>query len=255
MPLPCVNHGGHESMIRLCRTPVLEEETALPPEATRALSFWLARPGEILTLIGPDGSAYRGRVSRLIGEEARVVVFEKLPFSPESQVHVTVFQALPQKERFELVLQKLTEIGVDRIVPFVCRRSITPEQRDLGQKKSHRWPEVVLRAAKQCRRALLPELSPVLCWQEVLEEAAAADLRLLLYEKYPGCSLGQMLRRPETVRIALVVGPEGGFTEDEIDEARRSGLLPVSLGSRILRTETAAIVSAAIIQFALGDLG
>jgi 16S rRNA (uracil1498-N3)-methyltransferase len=239
----------------LCRTPVLEEETALPPEAARALSFWSARPGEILTLTGPDDSAWRGRVSRLTGEEARVVVFEKLPFSPESLVHVTVFQALPQKERFELVLQKLTEIGVDRIVPFVCRRSTTPEQRDLGQKKSHRWPAVVLRAAKQCRRALLPELSPVLCWRDVLLEAAGADLRLLLYEKHPGRTLSQLLRRMEAERVALVVGPEGGFTEREMEEARHSGLVPVSLGSRILRTETAAIVSAAIIQFALGDLG
>ncbi len=242
-------------MIRLCRTPVLEEETALPPNAVRALSFWSARPGEVLTLVGPDGSAYRARVSSMAGEGAKVVPFEKLLFLPESRVHLTVFQALPQKERFELVLQKLTEIGVDRIVPFVCRRSTTPEQRDLGQKKSHRWPEVVLRAAKQCRRSVLPELATVVCWQEVLQEASTADLRLLLYEKYSGRSLGQSLRTPETERIALVVGPEGGFTEREIDEARRSGLLPVSLGSRILRTETAAIVSAAIIQFALGDLG
>lgn len=242
-------------MIRLCCTPDLQEETALPPEAVRALSFWSARPGEILTLVGPDDSAWRGRVSRLAGKDARVVVFEKLPFPPESRVHVTVFQALPQKERFELVLQKLTEIGIDRIVPFVCRRSITPEQRDLDQKKSHRWPEVVLRAAKQCRRALLPELSPVLCWREVLQETAGADLRLLLYEKFSGRSLGQLLRKPETERIALVVGPEGGFTDDEVDEAGRAGLVPVSLGSRILRTETAAIISAAIVQFALGDLG
>jgi 16S rRNA (uracil1498-N3)-methyltransferase len=239
----------------LCRTPVLEEETALPPEAARALCFWSARPGEILTLTGPDDSAWRGRVSCLTGEEARVVVFEKLPIFPESLVHVTVFQALPQKERFELVLQKLTEIGVDRIVPFVCRRSITPEQRDLGQKKSHRWPEVVLRAAKQCRRGLLPELSPVLYWHDVLLEAAGADLRLLLYEKHPGRTLSQSLRRMEAERVALVVGPEGGFTEREMEEALHSGLVPVSLGSRILRTETAAIVSAAIIQFALGDLG
>jgi 16S rRNA (uracil1498-N3)-methyltransferase len=255
LPLPCVNHGGPESLIRLCRTPALEEETALPPEAARALSFWSARLGEVLTLVGPDDSAWRGRLSHLAGEEARVVVFEKLPFFPESRVHVTVFQALPQKERFELVLQKLTEIGVDRLVPFVCRRSITPEQRDQGQRKSHRWPEVVLRAAKQCRRALLPELSPVLSWQEVLEEAAGADLRLLLYEKYSGHSLGQLLRKPEARRIALVVGPEGGFTEDEVDEAGRSGLIPVSLGSRILRTETAAIIGAAIIQFSLGEFG
>lgn len=254
MPLPCVNHGGAKSRIRLNRTPVLEQVTALPPEAVRALSFWAARPGEILTLIGPDDSAYRARIFSMAGGEAGVIPFEKLAFSPESPIHLTVFQALPQKERFELVLQKLTEIGVNRIVPFVCQRSITPEQRDLGQKKSHRWPAVVLSAAKQCRRALLPELAPAASWQVVLQEAATADLRLLLYEKWLGEPLGQHLRTPAAGRIALVVGPEGGFTDREIDEARHSGLTPVSLGSRILRTETAAIVGAALIQFSLGDL-
>jgi 16S rRNA (uracil1498-N3)-methyltransferase len=173
----------------------------------------------------------------------------------ESPVAIEVYQALPQKERFELVLQKLTEIGVTRIVPYTSSRSTTPEERDAGQKKSHRWPEVILRAARQCRRAMLPELSPVLDWDGALSEARHADLKLMLFEGEAQLTLREALKGVNANRIALLVGPEGGFTEGEVEDARTLGFLPVSLGPRILRTESAAIVGAALLQYALGDLG
>jgi 16S rRNA (uracil1498-N3)-methyltransferase len=251
---PCVNNGGEKSQIRLDRTPVLEIPTALPPEAVRALSFWSVRPGGIVSLTDPDETVYRARVVRLSSDEALVVPFEKQACGRSNGSCLTVFQALPQKERFELILEKLTELGVDRIVPFVSRHSITLRERDAGQKKSHRWPEVIKRAAKQCRRIRLPELAPVFDWPEVLSEASCGDLRLMLYEGTCGSSLGELLQQGGGQQVALLIGPEGGFSEQEVIDAEKAGILPVSLGQRILRTETASIVSAAIIQFCLGRL-
>jgi 16S rRNA (uracil1498-N3)-methyltransferase len=154
-----------------------------------------------------------------------------------------------------MVLQKLTEIGVTRIVPYTSSRSTTPEERDAGQKKSHRWPEVILRAARQCRRAMLPELSPVLDWDGAAYEASHADLKLMLFEGEAQLTLREALKGVNANRIALLVGPEGGFTDDEVEDARKLGVLPVSLGQRILRTESAAIIGAALLQYELGDLG
>jgi len=206
-------------------------------------------------VVDPEFSFYRARLSALDSGRGAIVPFHRFNRPVESQVGIEVYQALPQKERFELVLQKLTEIGVSRIVPYTSSRSTTPEERDGGQKKSHRWPDVILRAARQCRRAMLPELSPVLDWEAAVYEAGQADLKLMLYEGETHMTLREAMQGVHTNRVALLVGPEGGFTGEELDVAGNIGFLPVSLGPRILRTESAAIVGAALLQYELGDLG
>lgn len=251
----CVNEGGTESLIRLEAAPRLEEPVVLSPQALAALGRWQARPGEIFTVVDSFRTFYRARLAELTPERGVVIPFQAFPRPVESAVTIEVYQALPEKERFELILQKLTEIGVGRIVPYTSQRSTTAEARDAGQKKSHRWPDVVLRAARQCRRGMLPELYPVLSWDEATRLAAAADLKLLLFEGEAPWTLREALKGERPSRVALVVGPEGGFAPEEAAEARDLGFVPVSIGPRILRTETAAIVGAALVQYALGDLG
>lgn len=147
------------------------------------------------------------------------------------------------------------ELGVQRIVPFISAHSTTLEERDSGQRKSHRWPEVVLRAAKQCRRCDIPELGPVMDFEQVLSEASRWDLTLMLYEGNMPLKLRDALKDSHISSAALVVGPEGGFDVSEVQRASAAGLVPVTLGSRILRTETAAIAGVTLMQFVLGGLG
>lgn len=135
LPWPCVNQGGAGSRICLDAIPMLEKELALPMESVRALAFWQARNGQIVTLVGPGERYFRGRLTEVSGSAARVVPFVELPYPVESPLSITVFQALPDKERFELILQKLTEIGVQRIVPFQSKRSTTLPEREMAQKK------------------------------------------------------------------------------------------------------------------------
>lgn len=251
----CVNEGGPASVVRLDSVPELEKEVVLAPGAVEALNRWRARPGEIVTIVDPEQTCYRARLTSLESGQGRAIPFEKSLRPIESRVVIEVYQALPEKERFELILQKLTEIGVARIVPYVSRRSVTLEERDAGQRKSHRWPEVILRAARQCRRAMLPELFPTVSWDEATCLASHSELKLMLFEGEAPWTLKEALNGVRPDRIALVVGPEGGFAPEEFEDARKMGFLPVSVGPRILRTETAAIVGAAVVQFALGDLG
>lgn len=253
MPPSCVNGGGPASLLRLPAVPVPEQELALGSMTHEALRGWEARPGEILTAVDPEHVCHRLRLTS-VDEPARGVVIDRLPRHVESRLAIEVYQALPEKERFELVLQKLTELGVARIVPVETRHSTTLALRDAGQAKSHRWPDVVLRAAKQCRRAMLPELFSVASFQDALKMADAAELRLMFFEGETGWTLAEALGRLRPQRVALLVGPEGGFADDEVEAARAAGFLPVSLGPRILRTETAAIAGAALLQGLLGDL-
>ena len=166
MTLECVNKGGPGSFIRLSEVPRLERPVSLSADAAAALGCWQARAGDILTVVDPAQVFYRARLVEDEAGQTAVIPFQSLARPPESPLVIEVYQALPEKERFELILQKLTEIGVSRIVPYVSRRSSTLAERDAGQKKSHRWPDVVLRAAKQCRRGMLPELFPVVSWDE-----------------------------------------------------------------------------------------
>lgn len=240
--LKCVNRGGLSSQLLLATEPVLEQEMAFADGVHEALDCWKARAGEVLTARAPGGRDYRVRVTHISPDGSLCVPFSQVP-DPEPRARIVLYQALPEKERFELVLQKAVELGAAAVVPFVSHHSTSLELRDAGQRKSHRWPRVILRAARQSRRRLLPELWPVLDWSSALARAAAADLALICH---PGVDAGFLPLPPRAGSVSLMVGPEGGFSGQEVEQAGRAGLRGFSLGPRILRTETAAIASLAI---------
>jgi len=250
----CINRAGSGSRIQLPEVPQLEVEITLGVDAVYAISCWCGRIGEIVTVTDPQQCEYRARITAVSKSSIKLIPFAQVA-ATESFVRIELFQALPEKERFELVLQKATELGVSRITPYLSAKSTTLAKRDAGQKKSHRWPDVLLRAARQCRRAQIPELSPVMGWHDALEQCAAADLALICYEGSGTRSFVEEIKGFRDLQIAVMVGPEGGFRSDEIEQACSLGVVPVRLGPRILRTETAAIAAVCGIQFAIGDLG
>jgi 16S rRNA (uracil1498-N3)-methyltransferase len=153
----------------------------------------------------------------------------------------------------ELIIQKTTELGVSAIIPFKSERSISLEERESKQKKSHRWQEIAIKAVQQSRRAGVPRVEAYLSFMEALKSCEGEGLKILLYEK-EGENLKNVLKRYQPKKIFAMVGPEGGFTEEEVALAKDKGFIPVKLGQRILRTETAAITLVGILQYELGDL-
>lgn len=252
--LRCINRGGDQSVLHLADIPKQEHEVPFAPDAVEALAAWEARPGEVLSARAPDGSTYRVRLTGIADSGCFCVPFSSVP-DPELSSRIYLFQALPEKERFELILQKSVELGVAAIIPFVCQRSTSLGQRDSGQKKSHRWPQVVLRAARQCRRRILPELYPVLNWQEALAFAGTSDVGLLCHPMAGAPRLQELLKTALPSSISLLVGPEGGFSAAEVEQATAAGITPVSLGTRLLRTETAAIVALALAASTIEEMG
>jgi 16S rRNA (uracil1498-N3)-methyltransferase len=188
---------------------------------------------------------------------AEVFIFDSFEASVEPALEIHLIQALPKKERLEWIIQKATELGIISIVPFLSDHSITLEERNTHQNKSHRWQAIATRAAQQCRRARVPLVYPIHSFNDALEHGRQSDLRLILWEKE--CSQGMKSVLSEHTgaarKVAVMVGPEGGFSPDELSRAGQKGFVSVGLGERILRTETAAIAALAIIQYELGDLG
>jgi len=239
------------------------------------------RVGSIITLTDSHGKDFRGRVLRLLKEKASVIIFESFPSPTEAPLQIILLQALPEKERMEWIIQKATELGVSAILPFKSERSISLEERESKQKKAHRWQEIAVKAVQQSRRARVPKVEKYCSFEEALEYCRDKGLKILLYEK-EGKDLRDVLKKCSVshtaleksilnpplekggeggfrggryVRAYLMVGPEGGFSEEEVRLAGKKGFIPVKLGQRILRTETAAITLIGILQYELGDLG
>jgi 16S rRNA (uracil1498-N3)-methyltransferase len=239
--------------IVLDRMVKIGKEVMMKGPPLEALRFQGGRVGSLVTLTDSQGNDFRGRVLRLSEAEASIFIFDAFPSRTESPLEIILFQALPEKERMELIIQKATELGVSTILPFQSERSISLKEREAKQKKAHRWQHIAVKAVQQSRRAKVPYVGKCRAFQQVLEDCREDGLKILLWEK-EGELLKGVLRRHPTQKIYVMVGPEGGFTGGEVKLAEEKGFIPVKLGQRILRTETAAITMAAILQYELGDL-
>ncbi len=217
------------------------------------------RPGDEVVLFDGSGQEYVVRLLEVTPARTRGDVTEVRPGRPEPAVEVGLYQSVVKGERFEWVLEKGTELGVKRFVPLVSGRAVV-QPRSEGGARAERWRRIVVEAAEQCGRSLVPEvLAP-----QRLEAAlsSAAGLRILPYEGEGALGLRSLLRGQVRgglgeggAAVSLFIGPEGGFEAEEVERAREAGVQVVSLGRRILRSETAGIVAAAAVLYELGELG
>ncbi len=230
------------------------KEVSIQGPPLEALCFQGGHVGSLVTLTDPEGNDFRGRVIRLSQTEASIFIFDAFSSPTESILEIILLQALPEKERMELIIQKATELGVSVILPFQPERSISLNEREAKQKKAHRWQYIAVKAVQQSRRARVPYVGPCRPFPEILGDCRENGMKILLWEK-GGENLKSVLKQYPTKKIYVMVGPEGGFTEQEVRLAKKEGFIPVKLGQRILRTETAAIALVGILQYELGDLG
>lgn len=189
-------------------------------------------------------------------------IVEELPLDAEPAVQVWIAQSLPKADKMELVIQKGTEIGAARFIPFVSERTVVQYDARKEAKRLERWTKIAKEAAEQAHRNRIPVLSPPCSWKELLELGSEADLALICYEKQHTLSYRALLDqafagkdRKEPYTILLAIGPEGGFTPAEVEAAEQAGYRTISLGRRILRTETAALVAISAIMYAAGEMG
>jgi 16S rRNA (uracil1498-N3)-methyltransferase len=208
---------------------------------------------QILVLDG-EGGAYEGRVEETRKDRIRVRILGRRSADTESTLNFGLAQAMIRNEKMKWILQKATELGVTDIRPFYTPRSVV-----LSGKDSDKWLErsrrILVEALKQCGRLELPRLSPPVDFHTLMSEVSATRRGILLWEK-PCTPFKEVLDGvPPGSDIMLVVGPEGGFDNEEVAAAVGMGLAAAHLGSRVLRAETAALAAMAVIQYRFGDLG
>ena len=210
------------------------------------------RVGDHVLLLDNSGREYEVELTALTATAAQGVVFGWKEGTSEPSVRLVLYQALIKGQRLDWLLEKGTELGIAGFVPIVSSRSLVRPSRP-SSARLERWRRVIVEAAEQSGRCRLPEISPPLPFEEAC--ASAAGLRILPWEGEREASLADVLAAEEpAAAVSLFIGPEGGFPLEEVELARQKRVRTVSLGRRILRAETAAIVAAALVLHELGEL-
>jgi len=238
------------------------EVTITGPQARQMARVLRMRPGDRVIVLDNSGWELEVQLSSVDQPLVKGDVLHRRLAGREPRTKVSLYQGVLRSNRFEFVLQKGTELGVVQFVPVITDRCVVSDL-DAVEKKRGRWDWIIQEAAEQCRRGRKPALRSAILFAQACEEARqAGGLSLILWEEEQRLSMRTLLRQAPPGReqawppftINLFIGPEGGFTTGEISIARRYGLVPVTVGPRTLRAETAAVVASAVILYELGDM-
>lgn len=239
----------------MIRLPVARERIARRVELTRAERHYLLdvlrlSPGARLEAFDGAGGRYRATL-----EEGGALSLGEREEEVGPRAAIALAQALVKGDKMDLVVQKATELGASAVVPFEAERSVVRLSGARAEERVRRWQKIADEAARQCGRADVPRVHPVASLAGVLDLGRSLGARcVFLWEKEQACRLAQAAASGAGP-ILVATGPEGGFTEGEIEQARAAGALTASLGARVLRTETAPLAALSVLMFLAGELG
>ena len=220
--------------------------------------------GDEIEVCDSNGHEYICRIESIDKTRIDLSIVDEVDINRESRIRVSLYQGVPKSTKMEIILQKLTEAGVDEIVLVNTKRSVVNIKGDKADKKFDRWERIIYEAAKQCKRGMIPKLRGILSFKEALEDMGKNDINICPYEVEKSLGIkealqtGQVkkiLENKDEVRVGIFIGPEGGFAEEENEMVKTAGIASVTMGPRIFRTETASIVATAITLYELGDIG
>lgn len=213
--------------------------------------------GDKVNINNCEGEEFLGEIEEISKKQVIVKFIKKLPLNNESNVEVYLFQGLPKSAKMDLIVQKTTELGVKEVTPIVTERVVV--KNELGEfKKIDRWCRIALEACKQSKRSLVPKINTPIEFRSLLEVLKQMDLIIVPYENAEGYGIKKVVNnidKDSIKKIGIIIGPEGGFEESEIEALEKLGAHIVTLGPRILRTETAGFVCMSLLMYELGDLG
>jgi 16S rRNA (uracil1498-N3)-methyltransferase len=227
------------------------------PEARHILRVLRLGRGNHLVLIDRTGARFQAVIVGTDRKQVTVRIERALPTPPPSPVRIVLCQSLLKSHPMDYLIQKTSELGVDTLIPFISGRTVVRLPPERAADRLRHWREVASNATKQSGRDRTLVIQPPVALPELIEAVRRdAALKVVFWEEEGSTDLKRLLgESPQRQAFVGMVGPEGGFTEEEVVAAKEVGFIPASLGYRILRSETAATAVAAIVQYAWGDLG
>lgn len=213
------------------------------------------RTGEIITVCDGKGMDYSAKIEQLESQYVSAKVVSVQESGTEPPIEVVLFQGLPKSDKMDYIIQKTIELGISKIIPVITERTVVKiDNKKDAENKRVRWQRISLEAAKQCNRGIVPVVETPVSFEKALELSKEYELCMIPYEKERNNKLKGLVKAGRR-KIAVFIGPEGGFSQEEIERAEKQDVKPVTLGTRILRTETAGIAVLSILMYELGDVG
>jgi 16S rRNA (uracil1498-N3)-methyltransferase len=212
-------------------------------------------PGDHITVFDDAGWEHEAVIRQLSAEQGEIEILRSYEAGRNSPLRITLALGLTKRDKIDWVVEKATELGVHKIAPFTSTFAVPRLDEKKIAARTARWEKIALSAVKQCGRTQLPEILPLCEFDALIRGDWPETLKLIFWEKEQRRSLGQAhAKQPGAAAILVAVGPEGGFTAQEVEAARAYGFEPIGLGPRTLRAETAAIAALGLVQFLWGDL-
>lgn len=212
------------------------------------------RQGDSLDLIDGLGFEYHAVIRSMNSETVSVEILAKNAIDDPS-ADLTLCQSLLKSDKMDFIIQRSVELGVNTVVPFVSSRSVARLSSEAALQKVTRWQKIATEAARQCGRSIIPTVQPVLSFNDMLERSDEGTVKLIFWEAEAERTIRQVFRDREGQsddRYCFIVGPEGGFSGEEVWRAKEKGFLSVSIGKRVLKVETAVLSILAILQYEKG---
>jgi 16S rRNA (uracil1498-N3)-methyltransferase len=208
------------------------------------------KEGDEIDVLDGTGRVYAAKIREIKGKEVICEVITSRSAKSEPETKVTLIQSIPREQKMDILIQKCTELGVDRIIPAMSERTIIKLDEKKKASRISRWGRIAKEAAEQSARGMIPRIDEVQSLDEALKSSKDFDLCLIPWEMEEKATLKEVLRENHGAKSVLIaIGPEGGFSKAEVDLAINAGFKPVSLGKRILRTETAGIAVLAMVNY------
>jgi 16S rRNA (uracil1498-N3)-methyltransferase len=213
------------------------------------------KAGDEMIVFDGSGKEYEGKIIEVGPSSVEIRIQNSFISKKDSYLEITLAQSLLKGEKMDYLIQKATELGVKEIIPFFSSRSIPRFEKTVSLMRCRRWEKIAVGASKQSGRGVVPKIEPVQDYSEMIKNIPPDFLRLVLWEK-EGEKLKEILEgSKEKRKIFFIVGPEGGLSQEEVGLAKQNDFIPVTLGKRILRSETASLCLLSILQYEWGDIG
>ena len=211
--------------------------------------------GDVLTLCDGSGTDYFARVTSCDKDSVSLDIIDTFPCLAEPDVSVTLFQGIPKQGKMDYIIEKCTELGINRIVPVATKRSVVKiDDKKSEAKKLERWKKIAAESVKQCKRGAIPEITNVMTVKEAIEFSKTLDLTLAAYECEEEISVKSVLSSHNPKSVGIFIGPEGGLDDTEIALFECANIQTVTLGKRILRTETAGHTVLTAVMYEYNEL-
>jgi 16S rRNA (uracil1498-N3)-methyltransferase len=233
-----------------------DRPTLTGPDVRHIRTVLRLKPGEDIFLFDGEGSEYRARITSSTPKAIILSVLERSLSISEPLVEINIGQGLLKARKMDRIVRQVTELGIHTLTPVLAKRCVPKPRPERWAEKEQRWETIARESLKQCGRSKIPRFEPPTPFQELISVSRDCDVKIIFHQVSSGLETTLYHRDERTVRKVLaLVGPEGGFTPDEVQTALEGGFVCVSLGPRILKADTAIVAACTILQYAFGDIG